>query len=126
MSKSEDETRRYLWTGAMSIASEKAGEIIGVVGEVSPLSRPGVVQISLHNRTCPPEQCESHVNFYLSEYAARQLVEQLTRVIHRAEALRALHRTEILRDEALWRPEDLPWQFIDEDADVQDTHTAEG
>lgn len=98
----------YLWTGAMSVDADEPGAIIGLVAEACPVAAPGIVQLSLHRATCPPQEHEGHLDFFISEGTARRLIEQLQRVVHRAEALRALHRTGSLSEGVVLDVQDLP------------------
>ncbi|NVB39198.1 hypothetical protein G6O69_15250 [Pseudenhygromyxa sp. WMMC2535] len=114
MTKQDNDKTHHLWTGAMSVATERAGEFAVLVAESSPLASPGVVQLSFPRTVCPPEEHEHHVDFFISEETARRLAEQLIKVIDRAESLRVLHRMGSLCGTVHLRPGASPWRLHDE------------
>jgi hypothetical protein len=107
MTKNEKPRDFYIWTGEFPVEMDEPGRVACVVSEVSPLSGMGVVRLSFDRATCPPDE---HETFLISEGTARRLIEQLTRVVNRAEAIRGLYQGEEIRAEALTHRDDLPWQ----------------
>ena len=96
-----EKSARHIYSGAVLLPAEEPEATIGIARGTTSMSTLGSVTVLLNRTMGPSVETESHVDLYVSEQIARNLIEQLTRVVQRCDAVRDFYRRDVLAEAAL-------------------------